>query len=168
MPRPSDLISTIQYARKTYEAAVSVRAATIAAGDADMRDGMMREIDAQFRNLATALGYAVDRLDDDVAPVAIGGPASCGNPDASGWVDLRLDGRFIGAIYMGTPAENKRRADAIVAAVNGLPKAIAALQQIAAGDGTYGAQAREYKRIAVDALAELGIAPATMQSEAAE
>lgn len=56
-----DLAGTIIAARKTYEAALRVSGATIAAGDADLRDGMIREVDAQFQQLATSLGYLVTR-----------------------------------------------------------------------------------------------------------
>lgn len=122
---PTDLIATINAARRTYEAAVSVRAATICSGDADMRDALIREVDAQFKRLATALGYAVDRLDDDAARMNIEGRMTASEQSRTGWVDLLVDGRTIGATYMGTPAENKRRADAIVAAVNGMPTALA-------------------------------------------
>lgn len=51
-----DLAGAIIAARRTHEAAVSVRAARISGGDPQPLE---REVDAQFRELATALGYLV-------------------------------------------------------------------------------------------------------------
>lgn len=53
-----DLAGAIIAARRTHEAAVSVRAARIVGAEADAFE---REVDAQFRALATALGFLVTR-----------------------------------------------------------------------------------------------------------
>ena len=53
-----DLAGAIIAARRTHEAAVSVRAANLVGADPDAFE---REVDAQFRDLATALGYLVTR-----------------------------------------------------------------------------------------------------------
>jgi len=56
-----DLAGTIIAARRTYETAISVRAAINSGGDAKALRG---EVDAHFENLAAALGYQVTRDDE--------------------------------------------------------------------------------------------------------
>lgn len=55
-----DLAGAIISARRTYEAAVGVRAARLSAGDRDMVRALEAEVDAQFKLLATHLGYLVE------------------------------------------------------------------------------------------------------------
>ncbi len=71
-----DLAGAIIAARRTHEAAVSVRAARVLGADAD---AFQREVDAQFQELATALGYLVTRDDPhsaDGAETAATAPAN--------------------------------------------------------------------------------------------
>ena len=62
-----ELPAIIEAFRKGYEAAVGERGARIAGGDREMIDGLEREVDAQFKRLGTAMGYAVDKLDEKEA-----------------------------------------------------------------------------------------------------
>lgn len=55
-----DLAGAIISTRRTLEALVSQRATR----GTDMEAHHAAEADARFRDLATALGYAVDKLDD--------------------------------------------------------------------------------------------------------
>ena len=59
-----DLAGVIIAARRTHEAAVSVRAAGVVGAEPETFE---REVDAQFRELATALGYLVTK--DEKIPV---------------------------------------------------------------------------------------------------
>lgn len=61
-----DLAGAIIAARRTYEAALRESGARLADGDRDMVDGFRREVNAQFQELATALGYLVTR--DELIP----------------------------------------------------------------------------------------------------
>ena len=60
-----DLIGTITASRRTYEAAVSIRGAIVAVGDKQMIDGLRADLDARFKELATAMGYLVTRDEQD-------------------------------------------------------------------------------------------------------
>lgn len=55
-----DLAGAIIAARRTHEALVSQRATR----GTDMEPTHQAEAEAQFRELATALGFAVDRFDE--------------------------------------------------------------------------------------------------------
>lgn len=63
MNRPlPDLAGTIIAARRTYEAAVSVRGAVVSGGD---QAALRLEVHDQFKNLATTLGYLVTNDEPD-------------------------------------------------------------------------------------------------------
>ncbi len=63
-----DLVATINQARKTYEAAVSVRAAIASGGDPDP---LMADLAARFKDQATAMGFLVEKIEDDAAAAAV-------------------------------------------------------------------------------------------------
>lgn len=56
-----DLAGTIIASHRLHVAAVSERSARMSHGDTWMIEGFAREIDAQFQELATSLGYLVTR-----------------------------------------------------------------------------------------------------------
>ncbi len=65
-----DLVSAIRQSRKTYEAAVSVRAAVASGGDTEP---MLADLHARFKEQATAMGYLVEPIDDAALAAVEGG-----------------------------------------------------------------------------------------------
>lgn len=63
-PGMFDLIGAISSARKTYEAGVSIRGAIAAGGETEP---LLADLHARFKEQATAMGYLVERIDDDAA-----------------------------------------------------------------------------------------------------
>lgn len=56
-----DLAGAIKASLRLRDAAVGERGARLSVGDHTMIDGFSREVDAQFKLLATHLGYLVER-----------------------------------------------------------------------------------------------------------
>lgn len=69
-----DLAGAIKASQRLRDAAVRESGARLSAGDREMIDGFTREVDAQFRQLATHLGYLVER--DDPHSAADAAPAN--------------------------------------------------------------------------------------------
>jgi hypothetical protein len=74
-----DLAGAIKASQRLRDAAVRESGARLSAGDREMIDGFGREVDAQFRELATHLGFLVERDDPhsaDGAETAATAPAN--------------------------------------------------------------------------------------------